>query len=624
MLLGRAVVQADMFFTPSSHPTSAARRPRPYLAWATLLFIAGIACAASLPEPHPLWAVFVLGIQGAVHALAVAGFLWMVCALVLRVLPPRAARVVCVLLVTSVVLFAALDARTYGITGQHIDRSTFGHVFEAHALDVLGVQPRDLVEIAVFSISMAVIVALSLRRVRAPSPALRLLAVFVCADLAFLGFGAVVRYRGIQPLLGLDHAMPFSSEVRNDALLGKLLGGVPQAIDDDFQFPSPTRLVPTIRQLREPSWPAQAERRPDILLVSIESLRSDALDAMPNLRAFRERALVATRHYSGGNCSFLGEFSLLSGLDPLYWPVSETGRAPAGLSAFQSLGYRVAFANSAALAFSMREKVLEGHESDLVPLGPSASPTERDEANTRWIERWARESRTGPSFAVMFFDASHWPYWADGETPPSLGLGTSWDRLAEADTFRRKYLRSLTDVDRRLGRILQALRDAGREDSTVVVITGDHGEAFAEHGVFGHGSRMDEEQIHVPLAMRLPGVAPGHIDQLSVHQDVLPTLLGYLGATPHRTMKGVGIDLRNDETRLLPPLVGSCGIGQPVGYAALVDDHKVLFQFDRSGTHYVSTVGRHDMLLPEAPLSPPVGTALRGIGESFLATTKPG
>jgi len=615
-----------MSFAPrkdSSPARTAARPRRPYLAWAAMLFLVGIACAASLPEPHPLWASSILGIQGAVHALAVAVLLWTACSVVLRVLPGRAARVVCVVLVTGVVLFAALDARTYGITGQHIDRTTFGNVLEAHALDVLGVRPADLVHLAAFSVATAVIVALSLRRVRPASPPLRLLALFVCAELMFVGFGAVVRYRGIQPLLGLDHAMPLSLEVRNDRLMGKLLGGAPQAIDDDYQFPSPARLTPLFRQLPEPSWPAHSERRPDILLVSIESLRSDALDAMPNLRAFRDRALTATRHYSGGNCSFLGDFSLLSGLDPLYWTASETARAPAGLSAFQALGYRISFANSAALNFSLREKVVEGHDSDLVAVAPSANPTERDEANTRWVERWAREQRNAPSFLVMFFDGSHWPYWIDGDEPAAVGLGPTWDRRSEADAFHRRYLASLTDVDRRLGRILQALRDAGREDSTIVVITGDHGEAFAEHGVFGHGSRMDDEQIHVPLALRLPGVAAGHVDRLSVHQDVLPTLLGYLGATPRRTMQGSGIDLRTDQTRVLPPLVGSCGISQPVGYAALVDGQKVLFQFDRSGTHYVSTIAHHDLLLPAGPLSPPIETVLRRIHDSFLATTKP-
>jgi len=613
-----------MFRTPRSSSNSATTRPpRPYIAWAAMLLLVGIACAASLPEPHPLWAGFVLAVQGAVHALAVTAVLWMICGLLLRALPLRAARVMCVLLVTSVVLFAALDARTYGITGQHIDRTTFGHVLEAHALDVLGVRPADIAEVAGFSVITAAIVAFSLRRVKAPSPALRLVAFFVCADLAFLGFGAVVRYRGIQPLVGLDHAMPFSRELRNDPLLGKLLGGVPQAIDDDYQFPSPTKLEWRSRQFRDASFPAKAERRPDILLVSIESLRSDALAAMPNLRAFQERALVAPRHYSGGNCSFLGEFSLLSGLDPMYWTTSGTGRAPAGLSAFQGLGYHISFANSAALAFSLRGKVLDGH-GDLVPLAPSLSPIERDEANTRWMEKWAHEARGEPSFAVMFFDASHWPYWVDGEEPGAVGLGTSWDRLAEADAFRRKYLASLTDVDRRLGRILQALRDAGREDSTIVVITGDHGEAFAEHGVFGHGSRVDEEQIHVPLALRLPGVRPDHIDQLSVHQDVLPTVLGYLGASPRPRMNGMGIDLLHGDARLQPPLVGSCGIGLPVGYAALVDGQKVLFQFDRFGTHYVSTVGQRDMLLPAGPLSAPLERVLRGIGDSFLAATKPG
>ena len=63
-------------------------------------------------------------------------------------------------------------------------------------------------------------------------------------------------------------------------------------------------------------------------------------------------------------------------------------------------------------------------------------------------------------------------------------------------------------LDDQLGRLLDELRGQGLLDNTVVIITSDHGEAFGDHGLFGHASSLYLDEIGVPLVILSPD-APG-------------------------------------------------------------------------------------------------------------------
>lgn len=87
-------------------------------------------------------------------------------------------------------------------------------------------------------------------------------------------------------------------------------------------------------------------------------------------------------------------------------------------------------------------------------------------------------------------------------------------------------------MDKQLGRLFQALRERGLADDTLVVITGDHGEAFADpHSHRGHGSTVYEEEINVPLIFWNPRLFPGGGRSTNVggHVDLNPTIADLLG-----------------------------------------------------------------------------------------------
>jgi arylsulfatase A-like enzyme len=95
----------------------------------------------------------------------------------------------------------------------------------------------------------------------------------------------------------------------------------------------------------------------------------------------------------------------------------------------------------------------------------------------------------------------------------------------------RIYDSEIAFVDHWLGRVLDRLRAQQRFENAIVVVTGDHGEAFLEHCALGHTRFLYEELVNVPLLVKLPGMAPRVVERPVELVDVYPTILDALGMT---------------------------------------------------------------------------------------------
>jgi arylsulfatase A-like enzyme len=106
----------------------------------------------------------------------------------------------------------------------------------------------------------------------------------------------------------------------------------------------------------------------------------------------------------------------------------------------------------------------------------------------------------------------------------------------------RAYRAEVRYVDAQVGRLAAALRDAGRGDDTLLVVTADHGEALGDHGVLEHGFTVYDELVRVPLIVRGPGIAPGRrLDGPAQLEDLAPTLRAWLGLAPAKDLDGVDL-----------------------------------------------------------------------------------
>jgi arylsulfatase A-like enzyme len=115
--------------------------------------------------------------------------------------------------------------------------------------------------------------------------------------------------------------------------------------------------------------------------------------------------------------------------------------------------------------------------------------------------------------------------------------------LNDYDVFNRDvceamYVSGVLSADRWLGRLVSILKDKGLYDRTLIVLTSDHGEEFADHGRHNfynlHGHILYEEMVHAPLIIKLPNQrsAGTRIAPVVRMIDVMPTILDVLGVTP--------------------------------------------------------------------------------------------
>lgn len=109
------------------------------------------------------------------------------------------------------------------------------------------------------------------------------------------------------------------------------------------------------------------------------------------------------------------------------------------------------------------------------------------------------------------------------------------------------YANNVNYLDRCMRGFIGWLKSAGRYDNTVIVFTSDHGEAFGEHVSTMHGANFYQEDIYVPLILRLPGVGARTIRTPVTTSDLTPTLIDMAGwrFDPPYDDPGVGVSIRD-------------------------------------------------------------------------------
>ncbi len=162
---------------------------------------------------------------------------------------------------------------------------------------------------------------------------------------------------------------------------------------------------------------------------------------------------------------------------------------------------------------------------------------------------WLREHRDESFFLFLHTYQVHWPY-----TPPveydqfravgdsDRGMPVAGEPLPAARD-RHRYAGEVLYTDAELQRLLDGLVELGLDDSTLVVITADHGEAFGEHGLVGHANGVYDELLHVPLILRAPGLVPPgvRIAANATVTDVVPTVLDLLGIAIPPNVQGASL-----------------------------------------------------------------------------------
>jgi arylsulfatase A-like enzyme len=292
--------------------------------------------------------------------------------------------------------------------------------------------------------------------------------------------------------------------------------------------------------------------RPNLLLVSIDTLRADRLgcygyerDTSPALDRFaREHAVRFARVVAESPWTLPSHVTMLSGLHPLRHGVNLPEHAPAGEVALLAETLRAA--GYATFAFTGG-----GWISPAWGFGrgfDSFQASELDCAdNARKLADQIRSLDTArPWFAFLHTYEVHCPYdppepfasmFASEDAVPIAVAGRCGNphfnsmSLAPGEVrfLSDRYDGSIRSVDQALGELLDFLEESGVLANTVVVITSDHGDELGDHGSIGHERSLQREVLEIPLFVAAPGIPPRTVPDPVGLVDIVPTVLDLLG-----------------------------------------------------------------------------------------------
>jgi arylsulfatase A-like enzyme len=296
-------------------------------------------------------------------------------------------------------------------------------------------------------------------------------------------------------------------------------------------------------------------RLPNVLLISFDTLRADHVPLTgeetptPSLRSLARQGTGFARAYAHTATTAPSHATLMTSLyptthgvtkngvklDPAHETLAEILRANgyrtvgfvAALPLWPSYGWSQGFDEYFAANAEPGEK--KGRSCRISPLQRCGEDV-ADQA-LAWLRGHGGGDR--PFFAFVHFYDAHAPY----DAPEGTKRG--WHTLPQENPrcrgrpcqpFADAYAAEVRWVDAQAGRVLAWLDENGLAADTLVIVVADHGEAFSEHGYWGHEIDLHEELVRVPLLFRWPGrIAPGRVRAEPVGLvDVLPTVLDLL------------------------------------------------------------------------------------------------
>jgi arylsulfatase A-like enzyme len=356
--------------------------------------------------------------------------------------------------------------------------------------------------------------------------------------------------------------------------------------------------------------PAPATGKPNIILITMDTVRADHLsvygydrDTTPHLREFAREATLYERAIAASDFTLPSHASIFTGMYPSWHDANwqyPFGRplAPVAVTLAEVLA-----ANGYTTAGIYANGVLSGKLTGLdqgFAIWSSGAPARlavvhpfyfRNIArkvldhvvDTGGFDAWSLRAsdinrhacailekirKSGPFFLFLNYMDAHFPYVSPhpfslqfsrgtphsdilshyGKVVEQMNGGRRHIQAAERSSLTSRYDGGIAYLDSEIGKLMTWLRQSGLYDNTLIIITGDHGEAFGEHERLGHASNsVYQDQVHVPLLVKYPHQCdPAHSTTLVSHVDIMPTVLNFAGCARPAGLQGEGLRLRRD------------------------------------------------------------------------------
>lgn len=284
--------------------------------------------------------------------------------------------------------------------------------------------------------------------------------------------------------------------------------------------------------------PARPASRGDVVLITIDTLRADALGFSGNQRAqtpvldrLASQGRVFTNAHAHNVVTLPSHTNILTGLYPFQHGIRDnTGfRLPANIptlaTALRGAGYATgafvaSFPLDSQFGLDRGFDVYDDHYPEGADDTAFALAERRGDEVVRLALDWWRKQQGKPRFLWVHLFDPHAAY-----DPPEPFASRFKDNL---------YLGEVAATDSFLAPLLGPFLD-GKEKPALVVVTADHGEALGEHGEKTHGLFAYEATLKIPLVVWGRGIAPGKDARSARHIDIFPTVLQAVGVQPPAT-----------------------------------------------------------------------------------------
>ncbi len=230
---------------------------------------------------------------------------------------------------------------------------------------------------------------------------------------------------------------------------------------------------------------------------------------------------------------------------------------PSVTSELKKLGYRTAFFNSGDNRYQNAEGFLKYRGFDIVNdyrdnTCAATVFTDRrykddnlegvnDSCLSVNLFNWIKNDPTKPFFTMLWTFQTHYPYYPAGR---HINYGTGNHSL-------EKYLNALRQADETIMQITERLKKENLLESTLIVVMGDHGEAFGRHGQTTHAAGIFEENLHIPLLFINPGLFNGEqIDVPGGISDIAPSIFSVLNKPAPAVWQGENLFSENRRKRV--------------------------------------------------------------------------
>ncbi|HEX71803.1 MAG TPA: hypothetical protein ENN65_00590 [Candidatus Hydrogenedentes bacterium] len=326
----------------------------------------------------------------------------------------------------------------------------------------------------------------------------------------------------------------------------------------------------------------------NVVLLSVDTLRADRLgcygyplNTTPNLDRFAEDALLFEDCVCDVPLTGPSFSAMLTSRHPRMIGMKRNGlRLPADIPTlveqFQDAGYYTFCVQSnwtLKSRLSGLDRGFEVYDDDFHKRRWGLIKAERtaDEVTRIALELLEQRDTSRPFFAWIHYSDPHAPYKMRRDYNPA-GI-RAW-RFKKKYRVPARYDSEVAFTDAMIAPVLAAL-----PENTAVLFVADHGEALFEHGYLGHGRRIHQPGIHIPLMIRAPGLNPGRTSVPAQGIDVGPTLLGLAGLPKVEGMLGlnlVGEEVPTSRARVFETYGGA--VPRVPGAKALMADRRPLRQ----------------------------------------------